>query len=60
MSPKAEKSSATDNSESSTSTIGWTLRKGLAVEVYISPDYAKKVDAAAELKKIAEGIEPVK
>lgn len=51
---------ATDNSESSTSTIGWTLRKGLAVEVYISPDYAKKVDAAAELKKIAEGIEPVK
>ncbi|MEU7749755.1 PASTA domain-containing protein [Nonomuraea sp. NPDC049158] len=50
----------TDNSEGSTSTIGWTLRKGLAVEVYISPDYAKKVDAAAELKRIAEGLEPVK
>ncbi|MEV1248851.1 PASTA domain-containing protein [Nonomuraea sp. NPDC049750] len=46
--------------DSTTSTIGWTLREGLAVEVYISPDYAKKVDAAAELKKIAEGIEPVK
>ncbi|MFD1537331.1 PASTA domain-containing protein [Nonomuraea guangzhouensis] len=43
----------------STSTIGWTLRKGLAVEVYISPDYSKKVDAQVELKKIAEGIEPV-
>lgn len=53
-------SDTTDNSEGSTSTIGLTLRKGLAVEVFISPDYAKKVDAATELKKIAEGIEPVK
>ncbi|MEU7863573.1 PASTA domain-containing protein [Nonomuraea sp. NPDC049141] len=51
---------AAEGDNVSTSTIGWTLRKGLAVEVYISPDYAKKVDARVELKKIAEGIEPVK
>lgn len=48
------------STEGSTSTIGWTLRKGLAVEVYLSPYYAEKVDAKAELKKIAEGIEPAK
>lgn len=51
---------ATDPGDHGTSTIGLTLRKGLAVEVYISPDYAKKVDAGTELKKIAEGIEPIK
>jgi hypothetical protein len=50
---------AAKDDDVSTSTIGWTLRRGLAVEVYISPDYAKKIDAGAELKKIAEGIEPV-
>ncbi|WP_219463031.1 PASTA domain-containing protein [Nonomuraea rhizosphaerae] len=40
-----------------TATIGWTLRDGLAVEVFLSPDYAKKADVSAELEKIAEGIE---
>ncbi|NUW38037.1 PASTA domain-containing protein [Nonomuraea sp. SMC257] len=43
--------------EDTTATIGFLLRDDLAVEVYISPMYVKKVDAPAELKKIAEGIE---
>ncbi|HUR08174.1 MAG TPA: PASTA domain-containing protein [Nonomuraea sp.] len=51
---------AAEDGDLTTNTIGWTLRGGLAVEVYISPNYAKKVDAKDELKKIAEGIEPVK
>ncbi|MEZ0072929.1 PASTA domain-containing protein [Planotetraspora sp. GP83] len=46
-----------------TLTIVWAERPGLAVEVAISPDYAKKIgkDAAGrELKKIAEGVTPAK
>ncbi|WP_214325448.1 PASTA domain-containing protein [Nonomuraea sediminis] len=45
-------------SDGGTRTIGWMLRDDLAVEAMISPDYAKKVDADAELKKVAEGIKP--
>lgn len=41
-------------------TIGWELRDGLAVEVCMSPDYAKEVDGAAELKKIAEQVRATK
>ncbi|MEV0197292.1 PASTA domain-containing protein [Nonomuraea sp. NPDC050691] len=51
---------AKEPGDDTTATIGFFLRDKLAVEVYISPVYAKKVDAAAELKKIAEGIEPAK
>ncbi|MCT9934990.1 PASTA domain-containing protein [Planotetraspora sp. A-T 1434] len=49
--------------EGGTLTIVWTERTGLAVEVAISPDYAKKIgkDAAGrELKKIAEGVAPTR
>ncbi|MET7466498.1 PASTA domain-containing protein [Nonomuraea sp. NPDC005501] len=46
--------------DDTTATIGFFVRDRLAVEVYISPAYVKKVDAMAELKKIAEGIEPAK
>ncbi|MBN6058223.1 PASTA domain-containing protein, partial [Nonomuraea sp. RK-328] len=46
--------------EDTTATLGFFLRDDLAVEVCISPMYVKKVDATAELKKIAEGIEPAK
>ncbi|MFC5825352.1 PASTA domain-containing protein [Nonomuraea insulae] len=46
--------------EGSLLTIGWVLRDDLAVEVCLSPDYAKEVDGAAELKRIAEGIRATK
>ena len=38
--------------------IGWRLRDGLAVEVYMSPSYARQIDYRAELRKIAENIRP--
>ncbi|MEV0622501.1 PASTA domain-containing protein [Nonomuraea sp. NPDC050404] len=44
----------------STPTIIWKLRDDLAVEVCLSPDYAKEIDAIGELKKIAEGIRATK
>ncbi|GGO67971.1 PASTA domain-containing protein [Nonomuraea cavernae] len=43
--------------DDTTLTIGWVPRAGLAVEVYLSPMYAGKVDGPAELRKVAEGIE---
>ncbi|MEV0144625.1 MULTISPECIES: PASTA domain-containing protein [unclassified Nonomuraea] len=46
--------------DDTTATVGFFVRDRLAVEAYISPVYAKKVDALAELKKIAEAIEPAK
>jgi hypothetical protein len=51
---------AAEGETGTTPTIGWTLRDGLSVEVFLSPDYAKKIDGSTELKKIAEGIEPVR
>ncbi|MBB6350368.1 PASTA domain-containing protein [Nonomuraea muscovyensis] len=47
-----------DKDEGATLTIGWFLRDGLAVEVYVSPFYAGQVDAEAEIRKVAEGIKP--
>ncbi|MEV0383236.1 PASTA domain-containing protein [Nonomuraea sp. NPDC050643] len=47
-------------SEGGTLTILLELRDGLAVEVCVSPDYAKEVDGAVELKKIAEGVRAIK
>ncbi|WP_113703658.1 PASTA domain-containing protein, partial [Nonomuraea lactucae] len=49
-------SEASEPGNGATLTIGWFPRDGLAVEVYISPHYAKQVDAEAEIKKVAEGI----
>ncbi|MEV0596796.1 PASTA domain-containing protein [Nonomuraea cavernae] len=43
--------------DDTTLTIGWIPRAGLAVEVYLSPGYAGRVDGPAELRKVAEGIE---
>jgi len=51
---------AREPDDSSTLTIGWFLRDGLAVEVFMSPVYAKQVDAEAEIRKVAEGISPVR
>ena len=39
--------------------IGWTLRDGLAVEIELSPTYARQIDYRNELRKIAEKIKPV-
>ncbi|NUW45700.1 PASTA domain-containing protein [Nonomuraea rhodomycinica] len=46
--------------DDATATIGFLVSDEMAVEVCISPKYAKQVDAMAELKKIAEGIEPIR
>ncbi|WP_188196996.1 PASTA domain-containing protein [Nonomuraea sp. SYSU D8015] len=43
-------------SDSGTPTIVWEPRDGLAVQIRMERHYAQKVDAVAELKKIAEGI----
>ncbi|MFI6602681.1 PASTA domain-containing protein [Nonomuraea sp. NPDC050536] len=45
-------------SDGGTRTIGWMLRDDLAVEAMVSPDFGKKIDTDAELKKVAEGIKP--
>ncbi|GAA1690553.1 hypothetical protein GCM10009733_103410 [Nonomuraea maheshkhaliensis] len=44
----------------STPTIIWKLRDDVAVEVFISPGYAKEIDGLSELKKIAEGVRAIK
>ncbi|GAA2215077.1 hypothetical protein GCM10009850_105440 [Nonomuraea monospora] len=42
--------------EGGTPTIVWELRPGLAVELCVSPEYAKEIDAARELRRIARGV----
>ncbi|MEV6864934.1 PASTA domain-containing protein [Streptosporangium subroseum] len=40
--------------------LTWVENPGLAIELLMSPDYAKKIDADAELKKIADALRPAK
>jgi hypothetical protein len=42
-----------------TPTLVWAQGRDLAVQIMISPDYAEKVDADAELKKIGTRMRPV-
>ena len=42
--------------EMATLTMGFFVRDGLAVELFISPKYEKEVDAKAEIRKVAESI----
>lgn len=42
--------------ELGTLTMGWFVRDALAVELYISPGYEKKIDARAEIRRVAESI----
>ncbi|WP_371782654.1 PASTA domain-containing protein [Streptosporangium subroseum] len=38
--------------------LTWVENPGLAIELLMSPGYAKKIDADAELKKIADALRP--
>ncbi|MGJ6962704.1 PASTA domain-containing protein [Streptosporangium sp. G11] len=46
--------------EDGTLTLAWTERKGLAVEVMMSPDYARELGdrVGTEIRKVAEGVAP--
>ncbi|MCG5217115.1 PASTA domain-containing protein [Streptosporangium sp. KLBMP 9127] len=44
--------------EGSTRTLIWVVNPDLAIELMMSPDYAKRIDGDAELKKVAEALRP--